>query len=327
MVHVTNFFLLVYQLGICCVYIVFIGDNLKSIVDDFYHTGQKVQVFMLIMLLPIILLNWVRNLKLLAPFSTVANAITVLSFIIICYFIFREPVTLEDRAPIGPVTEFPLFFGVVLFSMEAIGVIMPLENEMKTPKSFVGVTGVLNRAFFIIVIMYVGMGVFGYLKYGAGIEDSITLNLSTNSQMDRILANLVKGMLTFGIFITHGVACYVAIDLIWNKYVVCRISSDRNVLVWEYVVRTAVVLVTFLLAACIPKLELFISLFGALCLSTLGLMFPALIETCVFLKETTGTARTLMIIKNLLIGLFGLAGFFIGTATSLNDIIEYLKGP
>lgn len=64
---------------------------------------------------------------------------------------------------------------------------MPLENEMKTPKSFVGLTGVLNRAFVIIVFLYIGMGLFGYLKYGDKIEDTITLNLETHgSQIDEM---------------------------------------------------------------------------------------------------------------------------------------------
>lgn len=54
---------------------------------------------------------------------------------------------------------------------------MPLENEMRTPKSFGGSVGVLNRAMVFIVFLYVGMGFFGYLKYGEAIKGSITLNL------------------------------------------------------------------------------------------------------------------------------------------------------
>lgn len=54
---------------------------------------------------------------------------------------------------------------------------MPLENEMKTPKDFVGITGVLNRAIALIVFLYVCMGLFGYLCYGDVIKGSITLNL------------------------------------------------------------------------------------------------------------------------------------------------------
>lgn len=57
---------------------------------------------------------------------------------------------------------------------------MPLENEMKTPKSFGGSIGVLNKSMFMIVILYIGMGLFGYLKYGSKSAGSITLNLPTN---------------------------------------------------------------------------------------------------------------------------------------------------
>lgn len=54
---------------------------------------------------------------------------------------------------------------------------MPLENEMRTPKSFGGNFGVLNRSMVLIIFLYVGMGLFGYLKYGPEIKGSITLNL------------------------------------------------------------------------------------------------------------------------------------------------------
>lgn len=57
---------------------------------------------------------------------------------------------------------------------------------MRTPKSYVGVTGVLNRAFIIIVVLYIGMGLFGYLKYGDAIRDSITLSLEINSKTDEM---------------------------------------------------------------------------------------------------------------------------------------------
>lgn len=61
--------------------------------------------------------------------------------------------------------------------MEFILQIMPLENEMKSPKSFGGNLGVLNQSMVITVILYAGMGLFGYLKYGDKIAASITLNL------------------------------------------------------------------------------------------------------------------------------------------------------
>lgn len=64
-----------------------------------------------------------RNLKYLAPFATLANAVTVISFAIIFYFIFRESIVLEGRRPVGPISEIPFFIGTVLFSLESVGVV------------------------------------------------------------------------------------------------------------------------------------------------------------------------------------------------------------
>lgn len=55
--------------------------------------------------------------------------------------------------------------------------ILPLENNMETPKSFGGTCGVLNISMVLIITLYVGMGFFGYMKYGSGALGSITLNL------------------------------------------------------------------------------------------------------------------------------------------------------
>lgn len=48
---------------------------------------------------------------------------------------------------------------------------------MKTPRSFPGYTGVLNRSMVAIVLMYVFMGFFGFVRYGHEAAGSITLNL------------------------------------------------------------------------------------------------------------------------------------------------------
>lgn len=316
-IHVVNTFLLIYQLGTCCVYVVFVATNIKSISDYYTEEATDVRLIMLIILLPLILINWVRNLKYLAPFSTIANLITMISFGIICYYMFNEPITFEGRESVGELKHFPLFFGTVLFALEAIGVILPLENEMKTPKSFGGTYGVLNISMVFIVFLYVGMGFFGYLKFGDDIQGSITLNLPAAE----ILAQCVKGMLAFAIYITHGLACYVAIDITWTDYLVKRFGSSSKKLFYEYVVRTGLVMITFLLAVAIPNLELFISLFGALCLSALGLVFPALIQLFTYWKQISGLEKVIMVLKNAVIVIIGLVGLVVGTYTSLSEII------
>ncbi|CAH2261384.1 jg16949, partial [Pararge aegeria aegeria] len=180
--HIVNVFLLIYQIGTCCVYVVFVSENIQYVLTKHFGLDVSVTEVMTYILIPLVLINWVRDLKYLAPFSAIANAVTIVSFGIILYYIFRQAPTLEGKTPAGKIGDFPLFFGTVLFALEAIGVILPLENEMKTPKDFVGKFGVLNRAMISIIILYVGMGLFGYLQYGNAAAGSITLNLPSKTE-------------------------------------------------------------------------------------------------------------------------------------------------
>lgn len=124
-----NAFLLVYQIGSCCVYIVFIAENIKSVVDE-YGIILDTRIYMLALLLPLILINFVKNLKFLAPFSSAANIVTIASLGFILYYIIADKPQIEDKKPIGEIRNYPLFFGTVLFALEAIGVVSPKKSYL-----------------------------------------------------------------------------------------------------------------------------------------------------------------------------------------------------
>lgn len=119
----VNVFLLIYQIGTCCVYVVFVSENIQTVLKHQFEIDVPIIQVMGCILLPLILINWVRDLKYLAPFSAIANAVTIVSFGIILYFIFRKVPTIADKEPVGELANFPLFFGTVLFALEAIGVV------------------------------------------------------------------------------------------------------------------------------------------------------------------------------------------------------------
>lgn len=78
------------------------------------------------------------------------------------------------------------------------------------------------------------------------------------------------------------------------------------------------------LAVSIPLLGLFISLFGAFCLSALGLAFPATMEICVSWPDKFGPYKYILI-KNVLIILFGLLGLLAGSYSALSEIVLQLQ--
>ena len=57
---------------------------------------------------------------------------------------------------------------------------LPIENKMKTPEDFPGLTGVLNTSMVVVTVMYIAVGFYGYMKAGDHVAGSITLNLPTD---------------------------------------------------------------------------------------------------------------------------------------------------
>lgn len=311
---IVDGFMIVYQLGICCVYIVFVATNVKQLVDIYLNLDVKIHC--MILLVPLIGINMIRNLKILAPFSTLANLITFVGLGMILYYILDDLPPLSEREMVADLGRFPLFFGTTLFALEAVGVIIALENNMATPKSFGGAFGVLNVGMTVIVALYAGMGFLGYLKYGGEALGSVTLNLPETD----ILSRTIRVLFAVAIFISYGLQCYVPVDIIWNVYLVKKYKDSNNKFVYEMLVRIVVVIVTFLLAVAIPRLGLFISLFGALCLSALGIAFPAIMEICVLWPDKLGPGK-LTLWKDIILILFGVIGLVAGTYTSVRDII------
>lgn len=106
--------------------------------------------------------------------SVLANVITFIGIGFVLFYVFQDLPSISERPAFAPIERFPLYFGTVLFALEAVGVVIALENNMATPKSF---GGVMNLGMTVVTAMYAFVGFFGYIKYGENSKSSITLNL------------------------------------------------------------------------------------------------------------------------------------------------------
>ncbi|XP_037657736.1 proton-coupled amino acid transporter 2 isoform X2 [Choloepus didactylus] len=179
--HIVSFFLIVTQLGFCCVYIVFLADNLKQVVEavngttNNCHRNETImptptmdsRLYMLAFLPVLVLLVLVRNLRVLAIFSMLANISMLVSLVIIAQYI-AQGIPEPSRLPlVASWKTYPLFFGTAIFSFESIGVVLPLENKMKDARRF---PAALYLGMSIITALYVSIGVLGYLQFGDDIK-------------------------------------------------------------------------------------------------------------------------------------------------------------
>ena len=71
--------------------------------------------------------------------------------------------------------------------------VLPLENQMRTPRDMRGWNGVLNTSMTIVTCLYIAVGFFGYLKYGEDVQGSITLNLPVDQWYVCTFAELHSG--------------------------------------------------------------------------------------------------------------------------------------
>ncbi|KAE8750912.1 hypothetical protein FOCC_FOCC002340 [Frankliniella occidentalis] len=225
---VINTFLVIDLLGCCCVYLVFVATNLQQVVNHYTGSDLSVQMYMIIMLAPLIPLNLIRNLKYLSPFSMVAN-----------------------------------------------------------------------------LLIGTGMAITFYY----------------------ILTDLPSVMIALAIFLTYALQFYVPMEIIRKGFI--DVHLRKYPVASEYILRVSLVLLTVGVAIAIPHLGPFISLVGAVCLSTLGLMFPAVIEIVTFWDTPGGLgAGNWKVYKNLAIIAFGILGFVTGTYVSIQEFVhEFSKHP
>ena len=135
------------------------------------------RIYMTIVLIPMVALVLIRNLKYLAPVSMLANVLQFTGLGITFYYLFQDIPSVQERTYVADWHQFPLYFGTAIYAFEGIGIVLPLENQMRTPKAMKGWNGVLNTAMTIVACLYIAVGFFGYLKYGDDVLGSITLNL------------------------------------------------------------------------------------------------------------------------------------------------------
>ncbi|VVC34124.1 Hypothetical protein CINCED_3A014349 [Cinara cedri] len=312
-----NTFLVITQLGFCCVYFLFVATNLQEVISHYFFY-MSVQWYLVILLVPMIFLNCVKSLKYLTPASFLATVLTVIGLGITFFYLLQGLPKTSSVKAFSSWHQLPLYFGTAVYAFEGIGMVLPLENNMKNPEAFNGMTGVLNTGMVIVTCLYTSIGFFGYLRYGDAVKlGSITLNLPSQD----LLAQSVRAAMAFAIFLSYSLQFYVPIGIVWPA-LKGYFHSQSTQHYAELSIRVFLVTLTFALAAAIPNLSAVISLVGSFSSSALALIFPPIIELMTFWDQCSGKEFVLMFIKDIVIVIIGFLGFGFGSYVSLWNIIE-----
>lgn len=302
-----------------CVYIVFIGSSLEKVINVAADLDWSVRIYILFTMIPVLAIGQIRHLKVLVPFSALANLFIVVTFGITLYYIFKDPLVFDDKPNFASFATLPLFFSTVIFAMEGIGVVMPVENSMAKPQQFLGCPGVLNTAMGTVITLYAVIGFFGYVRYGELSAGSVTLNLPTED----IAAKIAQLLIALAILFTFGLQFYVPMDILWKK-IHNKIPKDKQNMS-QIAIRTGIMILMAGVALAVPDLEPFIGLVGAIFFSSLGLLVPCVVETVFLWPNELGTFKWILV-KNIIVGAFSIFALVAGSFVSIEEIIKLYTG-
>ncbi|XP_016941806.4 glutamate transporter polyphemus [Drosophila suzukii] len=315
-------FLAASQFGVCVVYIVFVSVNFKQLID-FYWGVADIRIYVTVIGLLSIAPFLIRSLKYLIPFNIVATILIYSGFLMMMYYLFVGlPPISERNIVFGPIEKLPLFFGIALFSITSVGVMLAVESQMAKPQHYLGWFGVLDWAIVIVLISYIFFGIMGYWRYGDQIADSVSLNIPTNE----VLAQVSKAFIAMAIFLSYPLAGYVVIDIIMNHYW-NKSGELKHAVLKESILRVAMVLLTTITGILAPNLGPLLSLVGALTISLLNLVFPALIEICLYYPPEYNYGKLKWkLVKDIFYVVIGLIILVQGTVFSIMNMIREWGG-
>ena len=321
MKHLVDFFLLVTQLGICCVYILFIARMIKEVVHNSYpDLNWDIRIYESIIFALLIPYCFVTTLKVLAYFTFIANVVALVVLITVFQYVLQhlQPIENVDMIAPNPGT-IPLFFGTAMFAFECIALILPIENRMENRAPFHGWNGLFSMALTLVVCLYVALGFYGYLAFG---RNSVMI-LSNMPQT--WLYKVLKLLFSIVVFLTFNLQLYVPVHILYPplKSTIKNLTFQKY---GEYFVRIGLITFIFCLAISVPCLELMISFFGAFAAGSLALVFPPLLEiVCQFHGDVEGSKFKL--IKSIILFLFGFVGCAIGSIVAMETIVTTMQSP
>lgn len=286
--------------------------NLKCAYDYFFDSDISIRLIMIYLVVPLVLLCWIPNLKYLVPCSLFTNAINAIALCTVLYDAVSDSSFFQDRLSVGSMASVPLFLGTILFTLNATGLILPLKNDMKNPRTFNSTFGVLTASYIPVSILYSFFGVLCYLKHGDRVNANVLLNLPPTR-----FSKIITGASGIGICFLYPIIAYVSFEIIWNNNLKGKLENSEGFLIYEYTVRTCIAVSSIVLAYVVPNIGLFLSVAGTICTSIDSIIFPAMIDMLVHCNGSINFA------KNMCIIIFAIILIVSGTFNSVSEIIEY----
>ncbi|KAK7757204.1 hypothetical protein SLS62_000753 [Diatrype stigma] len=200
------------QIGFVAAYIVFTAENLQAFILAVTDCNRYVQITWLILLQMVIFLPFslFRDIGKLGFTALIADAFILIG---LAYLFYYDVLTLSTHG-LADIIQFnqkdwTLFIGTAIFTFEGIGLIIPIQESMKTPSKF---PKVMFYVMIIITVLFITMGAVSYAAYGSKTETVVLLNLPQDDK----LVNGVQLLYSLAILLSTPLQIFPAIRITEN---------------------------------------------------------------------------------------------------------------
>ena len=253
---------------------------------------------------------WISMISVFALMSSILT--------IIIYSVTQYKDMSVNKIPPFDINQFPIGFGVIVFSYTAHAVFPGVEGSMRYPEQF---PMMMNAAFLLAAVVKVAFGLLPVLRFGADTEQAITVNLKT-SQPFYILANV---LVVSNVFTAFPIVSYIVLE-----------TFDHNVLpyfphlkkdtkyhwFWILVSRPLILSFGLLLAIVVPHFGLVMGLVGSFTGTCLCFMFPCIFHMVLKWKEL----KWYNIVVRVFITVFGLICGVLGIVFTSKELAGAVSG-
>jgi len=308
------------QVGVCCVYVVYVSTNLAAIANNII----PFQWFMLVWLPVLILLSWIRSLKNVAPLTTIANVLVGSSLVtILVAAIISISNKVESNGGMDVVwganwSGLPTMFGIAVYAFEGIGIVIPAETAITKPEIY---KKVLLTALIIASFNYIFFGSMCYVGFGVGTTDQILRNMRAfagDNVAWQVVVKIITAFLVGTIAMSFPLQLFVATDVLEEKIFNQKLLHLRSTYWLQNVFRAGIVVFAALIAVSVPQFGLLVGLIGASGSAALQFIFPSLI----YLKLLWRDTHILLKIVLIFYVIFGVGGGAWGTYDTIEQIIK-----
>ena len=289
-------------------YVVFITTNLNRISTAFENTIPEwsIAIVLTIILAP---LATIRDISIFASCHIIADLLIIFSAITIeicCILSIAKNGLGSGFTHSTTAFSSMKLIGLSTSAYEINAVLIPIRLQAKSKQEY---HKVQYPAMISVCVLYLSIGIFGYLAFGSEVKGPLTLSL------DQSLWYVVMIELIYMVALipTIVIQIYPAIMIVLNYLVYRRVADPRKE-TYQFVIRIAMIIIPIWLAVIFGEnFSTVLAFIGNLVCAPMSYVFPGLIHYLVAAEKRKEKIRDIVLIC------FGVTCCIIATLLSLFD--------